>query len=71
MKPFQRPAGRPATPIFLDGSAKDMAPLRMCDYHGEPAQQGGGVQRTPTRWACSVCWKAKHLGTLNKGRSKS
>jgi hypothetical protein len=53
---------RDTVPVKLPGSAKDEAPMRMCDKHGQMAPQGGGVQITPTKWSCATCWKLRLRG---------
>lgn len=46
------------SPCILEGSAIDRKPLKHCDVGNHRTPQGGGVQVTQTKWACSSCWKS-------------
>lgn len=51
--------------LAMTGSQIDRRPLVVCGTCARRKQQAGGVQVTPARWICAVCWK----GRLRRARA--
>jgi hypothetical protein len=45
--------------IALKGSAKNENAYKLCNFCEERKPPEGGIQLSPRRWLCAVCWVDK------------
>jgi hypothetical protein len=48
-----------ANQISLAGSAKTSHQYKLCHFCEERKPPEGGIQLSPRRWLCAVCWVDK------------
>ena len=46
--------------MTLNGSSRNVQPLRLCDKCETKKPPEGGVQRGSGRWYCAVCWMKRN-----------
>lgn len=44
-------------PPMLEGSMKNTKPLKVCSKCGEKREQSGGIEMSPGKWRCALCWR--------------
>ena len=47
--------------LRLNGSTQPVHPLRTCAKCGEQRVPEGGIQMTPEKWICAICWTKRQF----------
>jgi hypothetical protein len=43
--------------VLMSGSLKNTQPFKFCSKCEKPCEPAGGIQMSPTKWRCALCWR--------------